>query len=101
MKSLVLFIALIAAQVAHADVCFNSNFVNGWTYDSKTEILTVTEHKTAYEVTTTACGDLARGLRISFKSFFSTMVCRGDSIVVMDGWGQPTQECFIDKITKK
>ena len=99
MKALLVVSAMVLSSSAFASDCFSSNFVDGWSYDSQKDVLTVEAFPNKYEVTARFCNQLSWADRIGFNSFGS-FVCAGDRLAVLDAWNHVIETCPIDNITK-
>ncbi|MGZ3690468.1 MAG: DUF6491 family protein [Pseudobdellovibrio sp.] len=99
MKELLLISAFVLSSVAMADECFYSRSIDGWSYDSQKEVITVEAFPGKYEVSARFCNQLSWANSIGFSSFGS-YVCAGDRITVLDAWNNVIETCPIDSIKK-
>ena len=99
MKLLIVLSLFISQMAFAAETCFNSNAARNWRYDHSTQTLVIRAGAT-YNVKTYFCHELPWARSISFRSFFTSRVCRGDDILVMDAWNEVREVCRIESVTR-
>ena len=92
---------LISTSAFAAEDCFDSNFVTDWDYNDETETLVINSFDDVYNVKTFTCLELPWANTIGFSSFFGTQVCRGDKVVVVNGFNEIVETCPIISVEKQ
>ena len=101
MKSFITMAVLFFSMASFADTCFDSGLVRNWDYKSETGVLTVNTMRGNYDVQLSVCNELPWAQSIAFKSFFGSDVCRGDKVLVLNGFDRVVEACHIMGVTKK
>ena len=101
MKQLLVTVALCFSSFAFGDTCFDANRVRSWSYDGVQNVISVETFGATYDLETSPCFELPWAEAIGFKTFFGSQVCRGDSVILFDGFNKAIDECHISQITQK
>ncbi|MES2964501.1 MAG: DUF6491 family protein [Bdellovibrionota bacterium] len=96
--TLMLSASASASVLAAGNTCFYGRSVDSFEVKGR-DTLVVRDMGREYQVRLNFCSGLRWADRIGFESF-SSWVCRGDKVLLIDAWGRVQDRCWIDDITQ-
>ncbi|MEK7355347.1 MAG: DUF6491 family protein [Bdellovibrionota bacterium] len=89
---------LVSTSAFAAGTCFYGRTVNSFQVTGR-DTMKVRDGGRLYQVRMNFCPSLRWADRIAFDSF-SSWVCRGDKVLILDMRGRVQDRCWIDEITR-
>lgn len=99
MKILLTVLVLLASQASFASECVRPNQIRNFRAINDSTLVLEMRNKQEYVMDVGFCSELRWARQIAFESFSSLRVCRGDRLLVLDGFSNYVkQSCRIYNI---